>query len=885
MTRWHDPLCVTPNVFVKENQIPSCRACGQTCPPLEDLVAKQEGVAEVWELPIDESPGHMNLRWPQSVPYIQVKNPEPLMVPSPERTKTFRPYREPSTLYGATLKMTEFRLACLSAVAESSSLLHLTLEIFADDDHPEYECSSYSWGGEDGNVTLSEPVYIGEHWDVLMQTKNCGSMLRFLRPWRGVRMVWVDAVCINQSNMEERGSQVAKMRQIYEGCSRVIVYLGEDIVTTRARFPRSQPLSAFCNADPSAPIFPSDHQLHHKPYTLQDLFSRRYFSRVWVIQELVASERVLIRVGNIDYYADSHVIDWMTRSHSFPWINTPAPWMKHLAHKVFPVSDLLSLLKMTMESSASDPRDRLFGVVSLLHNPIFRHDVAPDYTLSFQHFNIGIFAHLLLREKRYWFLGKAGVGTNAPQHDKHQLPSWMPDCRSDSSWRELFGQSSESPIAQHTARARSFFPTYSRPMNKFQAFSVDNRLGKYIASCLSQSIDTASGALHLAVAHLWPIENGISMQETYGPLCIYAIHQQLGSEPPRPTDLLMITLDDVEIRPEQDHLFIPLHIPEIYLILRRKEDASFQLVTSYVRLFHRATYAHGDHMFTKQDLDFLAMKEHENPVSWSTVGPMPTFHYVEMDLSACIWEFRHILDIWNWSLNMAKSCGRGPPKNPFFIWSIRPPVPRTNHYIVPDILSLCLAIHRDEDQLSIFDERSTYHLEKAYVACVDRSFFRAIEKMDQEMYMVFSLRDDEWNRRHSYNDLKESWRVNDDPCVLDLSWRYEDEERWRTYGDFYRYSRRGFGRFITGRRRNLLLRTPVCHFMSYLQNQLSDAQILLRGILTTYDTEPNLESLAETLLYADIKSFGFKENIQSVCRMYYMAGVKIDGQLSVVKIV
>jgi hypothetical protein len=56
-------------------------------------------------------------------------------------------------------------------------------------------------------------------------------------------MVWVDARCINQKNVKERGEQVSKMGQIYEQCSRVIVYLGADLIfSTHDRFPSRRPL-------------------------------------------------------------------------------------------------------------------------------------------------------------------------------------------------------------------------------------------------------------------------------------------------------------------------------------------------------------------------------------------------------------------------------------------------------------------------------------------------------------------------------------------------------------------------------------------------------------------------------------------------------------------
>jgi hypothetical protein len=188
MTRWHDLLCVTPDVFVTECRIPACRGCGRTCPSAEDLFAQRKRAAETLKLPVDELPGQMNLWWPRSVPYLETGARKSLESPL-EEARSLMPHSSPSEMYEASLKASDFRLACLTAVADPGFPLHLSLETFADDDHPEYECTSYTWAGEDGDSSLRQPIYIGDYWDVLLRTQNCSCMLRFLCPWRGTRMV------------------------------------------------------------------------------------------------------------------------------------------------------------------------------------------------------------------------------------------------------------------------------------------------------------------------------------------------------------------------------------------------------------------------------------------------------------------------------------------------------------------------------------------------------------------------------------------------------------------------------------------------------------------------------------------------------------------------
>lgn len=57
--------------------------------------------------------------------------------------------------------------------------------------------------------------------------QSVDAALRRLRRDSGVRVLWIDAICINQEDNDEKGVQVPLMRQIYQQASQVCVYLGE----------------------------------------------------------------------------------------------------------------------------------------------------------------------------------------------------------------------------------------------------------------------------------------------------------------------------------------------------------------------------------------------------------------------------------------------------------------------------------------------------------------------------------------------------------------------------------------------------------------------------------------------------------------------------------
>jgi hypothetical protein len=364
MTRWHEYSCESPEIEVGDDKVPKCIECGRFCPPVEELISKQAEISSAWQVPADQPLGEMNLWWPESVPYarggIRVQIPPKPSIEQDTPADT-TPKIPSSHIYQETLRSDHFRLACLYAVSDKDHPIHVTLEAYPDDEHPEYECASYTWGGEDGDSALCRPVYIGPYWDVLLQTKNCSSMLRFLRPWKGIRIMWVDAICINQESLAEKATQVAKMKYLYEMCSRVVVYLGEDIITYSKRFPTSQSLKTLGQAEH---LFPPNHALQKSKhrYDLGDLLHRKYFTRLWIVQELVACPRAIIRVGDVNLDADASIMatNFLTNNRGFKL----APWFLHLGKgslsgrskdckRRTSLDDMLSVLKLTSQSQAS----------------------------------------------------------------------------------------------------------------------------------------------------------------------------------------------------------------------------------------------------------------------------------------------------------------------------------------------------------------------------------------------------------------------------------------------------------------------------------------------------------------------------------------------------
>ena len=103
----------------------------------------------------------------------------------------------------------------------ADSLLEGTLDIVSLDTNPYYEALSYVWG----SPSVREHIILSEKR--LSITENLASALRNLRYESEARVLWVDAICINQADIDERSQQVSNMVFIYQQAHRVLVYVGE----------------------------------------------------------------------------------------------------------------------------------------------------------------------------------------------------------------------------------------------------------------------------------------------------------------------------------------------------------------------------------------------------------------------------------------------------------------------------------------------------------------------------------------------------------------------------------------------------------------------------------------------------------------------------------
>ncbi|KAI8687561.1 HET domain-containing protein [Fusarium keratoplasticum] len=259
----------------------------------------------------------------------------------------------------------------------------------------DYEAFSYAWG----NNEKSEAVIVDKR--VLPVTENLHMALQHLRQEDIDRILWVDAVCIDQSNVAERGHQVTYMGSIYERANNVIVWLGsasEDaglLISALNMLQHQTSSQAFRTAKRTDADWryvwdklqekPSPSQrVRHLNSGLQELTGKSWFTRVWILQEVAKARRAQIHctAGIVDTKLFA-LAPWLLRTHVPPQSQAildimPGPsrqsswWSKER-----PLQELLWKFR---ECEATDPRDRVYALLGI--SSIADESIKPDYSKS-----------------------------------------------------------------------------------------------------------------------------------------------------------------------------------------------------------------------------------------------------------------------------------------------------------------------------------------------------------------------------------------------------------------------------------------------------------------------------------------------------------------------
>jgi hypothetical protein len=262
----------------------------------------------------------------------------------------------------------------------------------------EYEALSYVWGGRGDScwIFLNEVPF--------QVTPNLYAALAQLRLVDCERVLWIDAICINQDDDDEKGHQVSLMRDIYGTASQVLIWLGDTDLHGSGGLKKLRDL--FNTKPPHA----TARFLFSEGFSegLRNILTRRWWGRVWVVQEAAVARKLAFLCGP-DRLDLPHRHDDLAElaealqdalSSGESKLATNSVCLEHLLGVVQTQqnrvggakSKLPDLIHTHLRRQCYDPRDRVFAFLGLsetydaTRNP-------PDYAMTIEEVTVRLLCH------------------------------------------------------------------------------------------------------------------------------------------------------------------------------------------------------------------------------------------------------------------------------------------------------------------------------------------------------------------------------------------------------------------------------------------------------------------------------------------------------------
>ncbi|KAF7197696.1 Heterokaryon incompatibility protein 6, OR allele [Pseudocercospora fuligena] len=194
------------------------------------------------------------------------------------------------------------RFMSLLPAESNTEQLCIFLEELSLEELRDVEALSYVWGDAKDLRPILVTQQGSAEFATTYITANLDEALRALRPKSVTRLLWVDAVCINQPDTKEKEGQIELMSRIYSEVQRCLIWLGPEDVQTRHVF---QVRRGFPRIRERLPKWIVRHKLEGR-YSLmrfeaadRKLHDRPWFHRLWTLQEVLLAKSALVVCGSI----------------------------------------------------------------------------------------------------------------------------------------------------------------------------------------------------------------------------------------------------------------------------------------------------------------------------------------------------------------------------------------------------------------------------------------------------------------------------------------------------------------------------------------------------------------------------------------------------------
>lgn len=338
-----------------------------------------------------------------------------------------------------------FRLLNIGGVGTSPLV---EMKDFLMDKSPEYAAMSYAWGRE----TQSRAFFCnGQNFAVSGHVLD--ALNHVMRDYLTRKWVWIDAICINQADDDEKAIQVAAMQSIYCRAQEVLIWLGPsennsdfvlDNVSTIKNWAHQRCLG---NNIPLHVSASAQQQSRSLLEGLGHLYARPWFHRVWVVQELLLARNPMLFCGNrqVDWELFAEMTILVMGAGAIPFTSSPAVSQRTVelsARNILALSplrrqgpilkglsvlDFVELLDSCRSRQVTEPVDRVWAFLGLAPLDI-QHatqsfiDYSPEGRRDYHKAYKSLVRFLLLRDPNLSILQHA-PSLQVPLG----LPSWCPN--------------------------------------------------------------------------------------------------------------------------------------------------------------------------------------------------------------------------------------------------------------------------------------------------------------------------------------------------------------------------------------------------------------------------------------------------------------------------
>ncbi|KAH8790988.1 heterokaryon incompatibility protein-domain-containing protein, partial [Hyaloscypha sp. PMI_1271] len=218
---------------------------------------------------------------------------------------------------------------------------------------PRYNALSYCWGSPDN----AKQLLLDEHFvDV---RENLWSALWHLRLPHDNRILWVDALCINQSDFLERNHQVGLMSTIYSKAVEVIVWLGPASEDSDVGMKWLERIHRDKSPTPE------------ESQAVTKLCEREYWDRMWVLQEFGLADDMTVHCGSkcVCWTAFAVFCTWIDQTYIsktfYTAVHSVIDYRINQLRGMLYNNTLLALLAAFNDRKCVDPRDTVFALLGM----------------------------------------------------------------------------------------------------------------------------------------------------------------------------------------------------------------------------------------------------------------------------------------------------------------------------------------------------------------------------------------------------------------------------------------------------------------------------------------------------------------------------------------